>query len=83
MYEKYKKHILPEDEAEWYGLSLKEAIEKMKDMQTSSSVQTEKPIRPLKEKYREEFIEILKAQQLEQVTAPKQESSWMSRFKSD
>lgn len=86
LYEKYKRHIIPEDEAEWYGLSLKEAIEKFNRMQTKSSEEVKR--RPLKEKFREEFIEVLKIQELEQPAVPaaalKQESSsWLSRFKSN
>nr|CAG4642875.1 EOG090X0GHI [Evadne anonyx] len=43
VYDKYKKHIIPEEEAEWYGLSLKEAIDKMKQAQTSESSETSNP----------------------------------------
>jgi len=78
VYDKYKKHAIPEEEAEWYGLTLQEAVEKMKATQDSTPVEKV----PLKIKFREEFIEMLKARQLEPVQeTPKQESSWISSFK--
>ncbi|KAK4016681.1 hypothetical protein OUZ56_031644 [Daphnia magna] len=68
--QKYQKHILPVEEAEWYGLTLSEALEKL-------GKQEEVPIQkiPLKIKFREEFIEQLKEKQTEvNSTGPK--SSW-------
>lgn len=68
--QKYQKHILPVEEAEWYGLTLSEALEKL-------GKQEEVPIQkiPLKIKFREEFIEQLKEKQTEvNPTGPK--SSW-------
>ena len=76
--EKYKKHIMPVEEAEWYGLTFAEAVEKMKASQTKESV-----ITPKKIMFLEEFIEQLKekkkAQQVE-VAAPKKSSTWGTLF---
>jgi len=77
VYEKYKKHIIPEEEAEWYGLSLKEAIEKMKQMQSSAPIKRQ----PLKNRFREEFVEMLKTRENQVEEVPKEESSWFSSFK--
>ncbi|KAI9557549.1 hypothetical protein GHT06_017377 [Daphnia sinensis] len=67
---KYQKHILPVEEAEWYGLTLSEALEKL-------GKHEEVPIQkiPLKVKFREEFIEQLKEKQTE-VAATSPKSSW-------
>nr|CAG4637439.1 EOG090X0GHI [Ceriodaphnia reticulata] len=72
---KYQKHILPEEEAEWYGLTLPEALEKLGK---AEKVVVER--KPLKLKFREEFIEQLKEKQLEESSAgsksPSTSSSW-------
>ncbi|XP_050685896.1 39S ribosomal protein L28, mitochondrial-like [Eriocheir sinensis] len=54
--EKHKKHILPEEEAEWYGLNLKEASTKQKRIEEAAN----RP-QPLKHIFRAEFVEYLKA----------------------
>lgn len=74
--EKYSKHILPEEEAEWYGLTLGEALEKL-------GKQTEVPVdkTPLKIKFRNEFIDQLKGNTNEEgitPTKPSSSSSWTS-----
>nr|CAG4642133.1 EOG090X0GHI [Eurycercus lamellatus] len=80
---KYKKFILPEEEAEWYGLTLSEALEKVKKMETV----VEKK-QPLKHKFRDEYIEQLKEKMIEDITStssPKSSSSWafLNPFKSN
>jgi large subunit ribosomal protein L28 len=55
--EKHKKHILPEDEAEWYGLTLSEAAEKLANIKAAENHVEKKP---LKLEFREEFIAQLK-----------------------
>nr|CAG4648958.1 EOG090X0GHI [Polyphemus pediculus] len=82
VYEKYKKYIIPEEEAEWYGLTLKEAIEKMKKTQ-----EPKQPVvkQPLKIKFRNEFIEELKARKVEGITMEPKNDSWtkmLNPFKS-
>ncbi|XP_064607752.1 large ribosomal subunit protein bL28m-like [Liolophura sinensis] len=56
IYEKYKQFIMPVEEAEWLGLSTREAIHKAKAIK-----EAENPVRPLKEIFAESFIEELEA----------------------
>jgi hypothetical protein len=49
--QKYSKHILPLEEAEWYGLELNEACKRLQDIEDNS-----KP-RPLKEVYEEKLLQ--------------------------
>nr|CAG4643573.1 EOG090X0GHI [Ilyocryptus agilis] len=72
--EKYKKHILPLEDAEWYGLTLPEALEKLKQIEAAV---TEVPKQPLKNKFREEFIQQLKEKQ---TTESSTKSSWTTMF---
>lgn len=67
---KYQKHILPEDEAEWYGLTLPEALDKLGKRE---KVPVQKI--PLKIKFRSEFIEQLKEHQ-GKISATSPKSSW-------
>ena len=55
--EKHKKHILPEEEVEWYGLTISEAIEKLEKTEVAENHVERKP---LKFQFRDEFIEQLK-----------------------
>lgn len=82
---KYQKHILPEEEAEWYGLRLSEALEKL-----GKAEKAPVEIKPLKLKFREEFIEQLKEKLLEESSTsqklPSTSSSWaaaLNPFKSN
>ena len=75
LYEKYKKHILPEEEAEWYGLTLSEAKEKLAEMEAPPPVEK----KPLKLLFRDEFIEQLKEKSTMDIT-PK--SSLLGRLSS-
>jgi len=52
--EKYKNHIIPEEEAEWYGLSLHEANIKQRKMEEADKVP-----KPLKDLFRQEFLQYL------------------------
>ena len=55
--EKHKKHILSEEEVEWYGLTIAEAAEKLAKMEVAENYVEKKP---LKLQFRDEFIEQLK-----------------------
>lgn len=75
--EKYKDHIIPEEEADWYGLSLKEAADKQKLIEEEAN----RP-QPLKHSFRAEFIEYLMNKQHESETEKLEGQSgagWLSR----
>lgn len=79
--EKYKKYILPLDEAEWYGLTLKEALDKFN---SSKCDEVQEAKVPLKVKFRMEFIEQLKEkeQKKDEALLPPDsaKSSWISQL---
>lgn len=52
--DKYKEFIIPEEEADWFGLTLKEAEKKL--MQMEEKIEPE----PLKFQYVKEFLDQLK-----------------------
>uniref|UniRef100_A0A8C0UJ18 Large ribosomal subunit protein bL28m n=1 Tax=Cyanistes caeruleus TaxID=156563 RepID=A0A8C0UJ18_CYACU len=56
IYDKYKEFVIPEEEAEWVGLSLEEAIEKQRLLEKQDPV-------PLFKVYAEELVSQLKEQQ--------------------
>ena len=70
--ERFKKHIMPTEEAEWYGLTFAEAFEKFKRETTPAP----EPIVPLKYKFREEFIQNLRELSQKQEKPAKSWSSW-------
>ncbi|KAK7085589.1 39S ribosomal protein L28, mitochondrial [Halocaridina rubra] len=78
--EKYKEYIIPEEEAIWYGLTIKEAATKQKKIEDEEN----KPL-PLKYAFRKEFIEYLKssANVPDDTTATRdkmsEKSSWLSK----
>lgn len=79
LYAKYQKYVLPLEEAEWYGLTLAEALKKLE-------VETAPPVvepRPLKLKFREDFIQQLRDEQLAKTDALASSSSksWSSLLK--
>ncbi len=81
LYEKFKKHIIPQEEAEWYGLTLpeaKERFEEMKKMEVQKFVERV----PLKLKFRQEFLEQLKEKKEEEEDSSKSTSStsWVSKL---
>ena len=76
--QKYQKHIIPLEEAEWYGLTLQEALEKLGEAEPPE-IKAPAIKQPLKIKFREEFIEQLKAEQEEKLSPPSTpKSSWAS-----
>lgn len=76
IYKKYEKFIIPEEEAEWFGLSLKDACEKQRNIEKSK-----KPV-PLKLVYRKELFEKLKEMKAAEEECEKQTSgSWLSNIK--
>lgn len=77
LYQKYKDCVIPENEAEWYGLTIKEACTKQKILETEAN----QPI-PLKIQFRKDLIEQLKAARdtKEAIDADKSElndASWL------
>ncbi|XP_021267237.1 39S ribosomal protein L28, mitochondrial [Numida meleagris] len=58
IYDKYREFVIPEEEAEWVGLSLEEAIEKQRLLEKKGPV-------PLFKVYAEELVNQLKEQALE------------------
>nr|CAG4650574.1 EOG090X0GHI [Sida crystallina] len=82
LYEKYKKYVLPLEEAEWYGLTVREAVGRLEKIE---KVPPPPPI-PLKLKFREEFIQQLKEQEEAKIlgaAAPKSWGSFLNPFKSE
>nr|CAG4645888.1 EOG090X0GHI [Lynceus sp. MCZ IZ 141354] len=76
IYEKYKKYELPLEEAEWYGLTLAEAMAKYK-----ATVEVRPPPVPKKLIFRQEFIEQLKSfQQEKEQQQQQQPSSWFQKL---
>nr|CAG4648330.1 EOG090X0GHI [Moina brachiata] len=67
----HKTHILPLEEAEWYGLTLLEALEKLREMQPKPAEKV-----PLKIQFREEFIQQLKEKKPEEDVSSPTSSSW-------
>ncbi|XP_028561116.2 large ribosomal subunit protein bL28m [Podarcis muralis] len=57
IYDKYKEFVIPEEEAEWVGLSLEEAVEKQRLLEKKDPV-------PLFKVYAEELVQQLEAQKL-------------------
>nr|CAG4652260.1 EOG090X0GHI [Triops cancriformis] len=51
--DKYKAYMIPLEEAEWYGLTLDEAVIKIKEQELPP------PVEPLKHQFRKEFIKHL------------------------
>lgn len=73
---KYNKHIIPLEEAEWYGLTLTEALKKL-------AKENEPPVvdkTPLKIKFREEYLQQLKETKSEEITPSTRQSSWTSNL---
>ena len=56
IYEKYKEFVLPFEEADWHGLPLAEALHKQ---HTLDRLEEEQSVKPLKEEYRQELLELL------------------------
>lgn len=55
VYERYKKYEIPEEEAEWIGLSVEEALEKARDLE-----QKKNTVIPLKEIFIKQLLKDLK-----------------------
>ncbi|XP_065567460.1 uncharacterized protein LOC136031697 isoform X3 [Artemia franciscana] len=70
----FDNYILELEEAEWYGLTLEEAVEKLRDQMAR-----ENPIQPLKIQLRKQLLEQLKSGALdEEQPIPQDNRSWMS-----
>jgi large subunit ribosomal protein L28 len=79
IYQKYREHIIPEDEAEWFGLSIEDALKKLKVNETLN-----KPV-PLKNQLRLNLIQRLKEEKIQEAEAATEESQrvtpgWMTKF---
>ncbi|XP_032804524.1 large ribosomal subunit protein bL28m [Petromyzon marinus] len=59
VYDKYKEFVVPEEEAEWVGLSLVEAVEKQRQIE-------KKDVEPLFKVYVRELVEKVTAMQLQE-----------------
>ncbi|XP_007433933.1 39S ribosomal protein L28, mitochondrial [Python bivittatus] len=57
VYNKYKEFVIPEEEAEWIGLSLEEAVEKQRVLEKKDPI-------PLFRVYAEELVQHLQKQQI-------------------
>ncbi|XP_067663436.1 large ribosomal subunit protein bL28m-like [Haliotis asinina] len=68
---KYKQYLIPEEEAEWVGLTIGQALQKAHDKQAK-----ENPTRPLKEIFTQHFIQDLS----DRTTEHHEEDSWMSKL---
>lgn len=79
VFEKYQKFAIPKEEAEWFGLSMREAIKKQRILEEG------KKRVPLKHEYRRKFIEELKAhkesESIFQISGEGSSArSWLSRL---
>lgn len=75
--DKYKEFVVPEEQVEWYGLTVGEAIKKLRLAQEAAA-----PPEPLKHQYRAELIEQLKTLKEEQgtVTSTPESESWLTKM---
>ncbi|XP_064477202.1 large ribosomal subunit protein bL28m-like [Ornithodoros turicata] len=71
--EKYKEHIVPEEEAEWFGLTFEQAEKKLIDCEDAVEPQ------PLKYQFLKDYLEELKVQK-ESKLQPQKQTSWVSRM---
>nr|CAG4644395.1 EOG090X0GHI [Lepidurus arcticus] len=73
---KYKEFVIPREEAEWYGLTLSEAIIKLKEQEAPP------PPQPLKHQFRKEFIKHLESSEAEKALKEtnSSSSSWLPKF---
>lgn len=72
VYKKYKEFVIPEAEAEWVGLSLKQAEQKQLFLEEQEK---QEQARPLKEQYLQDLVAKLKSGEVEQ-----EDKSWISKF---
>lgn len=78
IYKKYKEFIIPEEEAEWCGLSILDAVKKQQSVEEEQN----KPV-ALKIKYRAELIEMLKERKSkteDQIPESKNSSNWLNKL---
>ncbi|GAB1609378.1 39S ribosomal protein L28, mitochondrial-like [Argonauta hians] len=80
IYQRYKEFVIPEEDAEWVGLSVKAAVSKAKLLE-----KIQNPTIPLKEIYTKELIEKLNTIGLDEGSKPKETSllSKLNPFKTD
>jgi len=79
IYQRYKEHIIPEEEAEWFGLSIEDALKKMKFQETLNRPP------PMKHQLRLNLIQKLKEGKIEEAVlaaeyAQQDKKSWISRL---
>ncbi len=65
--DKYKRFMLPEEEADWHGLTIDDAKDKQEML---DRLQREERTRPLKHLYRKELVDSLKAGLYEEAVDP-------------
>lgn len=80
IYNKYKDFLIPNEQIEWVGLTVKEAIVKARQLEEKKNPQV-----PLKEIYTKELIDKLKSTTLEEPKSPSKGSflSKLNPFKTD
>jgi len=72
--ERYQRFIRPEEEVEWYGLTIGEAIKKMNLARAAAG-----PPPPLKHRYRAELLDRLRVLETESASTP-ESASWLSKI---
>ncbi|KAG8225619.1 hypothetical protein J437_LFUL004190 [Ladona fulva] len=73
VFQKYCAYMLPEEEAEWYGLTYKEALAKL----IKQEIEANKP-QPYKYKYKMDLMKEIKESGITAVT--EEEKSWVSKI---
>jgi len=63
--DKYANFIVPEAEADWHGLTMEQALDKLVALER---LQEEQSKMPLKQEFRQELIDLLRAGYLEDVS---------------
>jgi large subunit ribosomal protein L28 len=75
IYAKYEKFVIPEEEAEWVGLTLYEAEQKLNEIEEA---ERSKNIRPLREVYADELLAELRENEAGKET--ESSSSWLKKL---
>ncbi|CAG0893586.1 unnamed protein product [Darwinula stevensoni] len=74
VYDKYQQYSIPEDEADWYGLSLQYACLKQEYLEAQEQPE------PLKHRFRRELIDQLIHSEKNMQEIPKSEKGWLERL---
>lgn len=77
IFAKYEKFVIPEEEAEWVGLSLYDAEDKQYEIEEQERM---KNLRPLKDVYAEQLLEEFKRRELEKDDDTNSATSWLKKL---